>query len=84
MAIAIAKASVESMIKNMAEELGPYGIRVNAVGAGHIVTDLNAGTPQARREQMAQATPDLGGTATTRQVGEAIRAHLSRIAVSDK
>ncbi len=29
-------------------------------------------------------TPDLGGTATTRQVGEAIRAHLSRIAVSDK
>lgn len=57
MAIAIAKASVESMIKNMAEELGPYGIRVNAVGAGHIVTDLNAGTPQARREQMAQGTP---------------------------
>jgi 3-oxoacyl-[acyl-carrier protein] reductase len=57
MTIAIAKASVESMIKNMAQELGPYGIRVNAVGAGHIVTDLNAGTPQAIREQMAQATP---------------------------
>ena len=57
MTIAVAKASVESMIKNMAEELGPYGIRVNAVGVGHIVTDLNAGTPQAIRDQMAQATP---------------------------
>jgi 3-oxoacyl-[acyl-carrier protein] reductase len=57
MAIAIGKASVESMVKNMAEELGPSGIRVNAVGAGHIVTDLNAGTPQEVRDQMAQATP---------------------------
>lgn len=55
--IAVAKASVESMIKSMAEELGPYGIRVNAVGAGHIVTDLNAGTPQEKRDQLAQATP---------------------------
>ncbi|GCE08576.1 SDR family NAD(P)-dependent oxidoreductase [Dictyobacter aurantiacus] len=57
MTIAIGKASVESMVKSMAQELGPYGIRVNAVGAGHIVTDLNAGTPQEVREQMAQATP---------------------------
>jgi len=57
MTIAIGKASVESMVKNMAEELGPSGIRVNAVGAGHIVTDLNAGTPQEIRDQMAQATP---------------------------
>jgi 3-oxoacyl-[acyl-carrier protein] reductase len=57
MTIAIGKASVESMVKNMAEELGPSGIRVNAVGAGHIVTDLNAGTPQEVRDQMAQATP---------------------------
>ncbi|QBD74989.1 SDR family oxidoreductase [Ktedonosporobacter rubrisoli] len=54
--ISVAKASVESLIKNMAEELGPHGIRVNAVSAGHIVTDLNAGTPQEVREQMAQAT----------------------------
>jgi 3-oxoacyl-[acyl-carrier protein] reductase len=57
MTIAIGKASVESMVKSMAEELGPYGIRVNAVSAGHILTDLNAGTPQEVRDQMAQATP---------------------------
>jgi 3-oxoacyl-[acyl-carrier protein] reductase len=55
--IAVGKAAVESMMRSMAEELGPYGIRVNAVGAGHIVTDLNANTPQERRDQMAQATP---------------------------
>ncbi|HTD18172.1 MAG TPA: SDR family oxidoreductase [Ktedonobacteraceae bacterium] len=55
--IAVAKASVESMVRNMAEELGPYGIRVNAVGAGHIVTDLNAQMPQEMRDQMAQMTP---------------------------
>lgn len=45
------------MIKNMAEELGPYGIRVNAVSVGHIVTDINAQMPQEMREQMAQETP---------------------------
>src|SRR5258708_39489141 len=56
-AISVAKASVESMVRNMAEELGPYGIRVNAVGAGHIVTDLNAQMPQEMRDQMAQMTP---------------------------
>ncbi len=55
--ISVAKASVESMIRNMAEELGPDGIRVNAVGAGHIVTDLNANMPQEMRDQMAQMTP---------------------------
>ncbi len=57
LAIAVAKASVESMIRNMAVELGPYGIRVNAVGAGHIVTDLNAAMPPEMREQIAQTTP---------------------------
>jgi len=57
MTIAIGKASVESMIKSMAEELGPYGIRVNAVGGGHILTDINAGTPQEIRDQKARTTP---------------------------
>lgn len=55
--IAVAKAAVESLVRNMAEELGPYGIRVNAVGAGYIVTDLNKHMPQEMRDQMAQTTP---------------------------
>ncbi|GHO46690.1 beta-ketoacyl-ACP reductase [Ktedonospora formicarum] len=55
--VSIAKASVEAMIKSMAEELGPHGIRVNTVGGGMILTDLNAGAPQAFKDQMASMTP---------------------------
>jgi 3-oxoacyl-[acyl-carrier protein] reductase len=55
--ISVGKASVESMIRNMAVELGPYGIRVNAIGAGHIITDINANMPQEARERIAQMTP---------------------------
>lgn len=55
--ISVGKAAVESMIRNMALELGPYGIRVNAIGAGHIITDINADMPQEARERIAQMTP---------------------------
>ncbi len=56
-AVAIAKASVETMMQHMAEELGPCGIRVNTVGGGMILTDLNAGAPQEMKDQMAHMTP---------------------------
>lgn len=56
-AVAIAKAGVETMVQHMAEELGPSGIRVNTVSAGMVLTDLNAGAPQEMKDQMAQATP---------------------------
>ncbi|GHO70174.1 beta-ketoacyl-ACP reductase [Ktedonobacter sp. SOSP1-52] len=56
-AVSIAKASVETMMQHMAEELGPSGIRVNTVGGGMILTDLNAGAPQEMKDQMARMTP---------------------------
>jgi 3-oxoacyl-[acyl-carrier protein] reductase len=56
-AVSIAKASVETMMQHMAEELGPSGIRVNTVGGGMILTDLNAGAPQEMKDQMARTTP---------------------------
>jgi 3-oxoacyl-[acyl-carrier protein] reductase len=71
MTIAVGKASVESMVRSMAEELGPYGIRVNAIGAGMILTDLNAGAPQAMKDQMAQMTP-LRRNGTPEDVAAAI------------
>jgi 3-oxoacyl-[acyl-carrier protein] reductase len=55
--VSIAKASVETMMQHMAEELGPSGIRVNTVGGGMILTDLNAGAPQEMKDQMARMTP---------------------------
>lgn len=71
MTIAVGKASVESMVRSMAEELGPYGIRVNAIGAGHIVTDLNAGMAQEMRDQIAHMTP-LRRNGTPEDVADAI------------
>jgi 3-oxoacyl-[acyl-carrier protein] reductase len=56
-ALSVAKASVESMVRNLAEELGPSGIRVNAVGGGMILTDVNAFMPQTLKDQIAQRTP---------------------------
>ncbi len=56
-ALSVAQASVESMVRNLAEELGPSGIRVNAVGGGMILTDVNAFMPQTLKDQMAQSTP---------------------------
>jgi 3-oxoacyl-[acyl-carrier protein] reductase len=45
------------MMQHMAEELGPFGTRVNTVGGGMILTDLNAGAPQEMKDQMARMTP---------------------------
>ena len=55
--VAIAKSSVETLMQHMAQELGPSGIRVNTVGGGMILTDLNAGAPQQMKDHMAATTP---------------------------
>jgi NAD(P)-dependent dehydrogenase (short-subunit alcohol dehydrogenase family) len=36
------KAAVHQMIKSMAIELAPYGIRVNAVAPGYVITEMTA------------------------------------------
>jgi NAD(P)-dependent dehydrogenase (short-subunit alcohol dehydrogenase family) len=39
---AVSKAALESLVSNAANELGAHGIRVNAIRAGVIETDMTA------------------------------------------
>lgn len=51
------KAGVIGMTKVWARELGPKGIRVNAVAPGIIETDMTAQMPQAVYDSMVAKTP---------------------------
>ena len=54
---AATKAGVIGMTKSWAKELGPKGIRVNAVAPGFIISDMTAKVPEKVLEMMAGKTP---------------------------
>jgi 3-oxoacyl-[acyl-carrier protein] reductase len=54
---AATKAGVIGLTKSWAKELGPKGIRVNAVAPGFIVTDMTAKVPEKVLEMMESKTP---------------------------
>ncbi len=62
---AAAKAGVEALTRSLAKELGPLGIRVNAVSPGYIVTPIHDGfsTDDDRRAYVAATPLRRGGTA---------------------
>jgi len=51
------KSGVDGLMKSLAFELGPMGIRVNTVAPGLTVTDATSWLPKERLEGTAKATP---------------------------
>ena len=54
---AATKAGLEGFARSLARELGPRGIRVNAVAPGFLETDLSASLSPEDRERIVRRTP---------------------------
>lgn len=66
-----AKSGLDGLLKSLALELGPMGIRVNTVAPGLTITDATAHMPQERRDQVVRMTP-LGRVAQPEDVAGAV------------
>ena len=53
---AATKAALEGFARSLARELGPRGIRVNAIAPGFLETDLSATLPEEHRDRIARRT----------------------------
>ena len=54
---AATKAGLEGFARALARELGPRGIRVNAVAPGFLATDLSASLSATARARIVRRTP---------------------------
>ncbi len=73
---AAAKAGLVALTKTLAQEVAPWGIRVNLVAPGYIETPMTAALPEKIREQYLSRVP-LGRAGRPEEVAEAILFLLS-------
>ncbi len=66
-----AKSGLDAFVKSLAVELGPHGIRVNAVAPGLTLTDATAFQPQEQKDLSARMAP-LGRNGLPEDVAGAI------------
>lgn len=66
-----AKAALLGMSKNLAQEIGPAGVRVNMVSPSLVATDLTADVPDRIRQMLVSRTP-LRRLATPQDVAGAV------------
>jgi NAD(P)-dependent dehydrogenase (short-subunit alcohol dehydrogenase family) len=73
-AYAVAKAGIEMMVRNAADELGRFGVRVNGVRPGLVPTDISAGlnNDEVTRQDYLYQMP-LARTGTVDDVASAVR-----------
>jgi 3-oxoacyl-[acyl-carrier protein] reductase len=66
-----AKAGLLGLTRSMARELGPRGVRVNALAPGYIATELILDWPPERLAAFVNTTP-LGRLGTPEEIAKAI------------
>lgn len=66
-----AKAGLIGLTKSLARELGPRGVRVNAVAPGYVETDMTSKLPENIKEQIMGNTP-LGRLASPEEIASVI------------
>jgi 3-oxoacyl-[acyl-carrier protein] reductase len=64
---AAAKAGLIGLVKALAREAGPRGVRVNAVAPGYVATDMTSSLSDEQRERILASTP-LGRLGTPEDV----------------
>jgi NAD(P)-dependent dehydrogenase (short-subunit alcohol dehydrogenase family) len=67
-----AKGAIDTLALGLSKELGPEGVRVNAIRPGLIETDIHASGGEPDRARRLGASAPLGRPGTADEVGEAI------------